>query len=83
MQFPLIEMAGDQPDKEKDDSIKTFASHLLSISHIITLPGPLSDSIRGEALSLTEENSLEISRENLNYLIFQTVFSGLFLKIFG
>lgn len=54
MQLPLIEIVVHQPDKEKDDSIKTFASHLLSISHILILTGPLPGSIWGEALSLTE-----------------------------
>lgn len=54
MQFPLIEMVAHQTDKERDDSVKAFASHLLSNSHILILPGPLPDSIWGEALSLTE-----------------------------
>lgn len=50
MQLPLIEIVAHKTDKEKDDSINTFASHLLSISRILILTG----SIWGEALSLTE-----------------------------
>lgn len=47
-------MVAYQPNKERDDSIKTSASHLLLISHILRPPGPLPDSIWGEDLRLTE-----------------------------